>query len=57
MQTLPGTKNTITRIAEAAETFRATVENVQLEKKFAKSSTDIDSILKMASLFAESTMT
>lgn len=57
MLTLPETKNTIAKISEAAEAFRATVENVQLEKKCAKPPTDIDSLLKMASLFAESTMT
>ena len=57
MQTRPETKNTITRIANAAEAFRATVENVKLDEKCAKLPTDIDSLLKMANLFAESTMT
>jgi hypothetical protein len=58
MQTLPESKNTIAQIAEAAEAFSSkVVESVMLVKGDAKVATDIDSLLKMASLFAESTMT
>jgi hypothetical protein len=57
MQTLPETKTTIAKIAEAVDAFSGIVENVRLDKKCAKPPTDIDSLLKMASLFAESTMT
>jgi len=57
MQTLPESKNTIAQIAEAADTFSKVVEGVTLEKVDAKAATDIDSLLKLARLFVESTMT
>jgi len=55
MQKLPESKNTIAQIEKAAEAFSyKVVEDVISE---AKAATTIDSILKMASLFAELTMT
>jgi hypothetical protein len=57
MQTLPESKNTIAQIAEAAESFHSKAsEDVTLGKDV-KASVDIDSLLKMASLFAKLTMT
>ena len=57
MPKLPESKNTIAQIAKATETFSKVIEGVTLEKVDAKAETDIDSLLKMARLFAESTMT
>ena len=56
MSKLPETKNTIAKISEAAETFSKVIEGTQEEVE-AKALSDIDSLLKMASLFAESAMT
>jgi len=57
MQKLPDSTITIDRIAKAAEAFKSTVEGTPSEKKRTVVGTDLDSLLKMASLFAESTMT
>ena len=57
MPTLPENKNTIAQIAEASETFSNVAKEVMLEKSDAKASANIDSLLKMASLFANLTMT
>lgn len=56
MQTVPENKITIAKIADAVEAFRSAASDAAQGTTSKKKEVDLDSLLRMANLFSESTM-